>query len=118
MLYQFPRHLKRNIQCKDSIKPVSTFNDYKAFSEIVGVFRRNLYSFGDIFGDSSEMFGGSSVHPSFQQKSFSATQDGGNPTTCNDFVASESKAEYTGVPNRYLLLPNLCNLLYTEISYS
>ena len=31
--------------------------NYEAFSEKVGVFRRNLYKFVDIFGELSETFG-------------------------------------------------------------
>ena len=37
-----------------SVNPVSTFSVYEAFFEKVGDFRRNLYKFGDIFGDSLE----------------------------------------------------------------
>ena len=49
---------------KHSANPVLTFKDYEAFSEKVGIFRRNLYKFGDIFGDSSETFGDGSDQPS------------------------------------------------------
>ncbi len=51
---------------KHSVYPVTTFKDYEAFSENVGDFRRNLYKFVDIFGDSSETFGdGKLVHGSW-----------------------------------------------------
>ena len=52
-------------ECRHTVTPVlaSAFKDYKSFSEKVGVFRRNLYKFGDIFGDSSETFGDRSGHP-------------------------------------------------------
>ncbi len=49
---------------KHSANHVLTFKDYEAFSEKVGIFRRNLYKFGDIFGDSSETFGDGSDQPS------------------------------------------------------
>ena len=49
---------------KHSANPVLTFKDYEVFSEKVGIFRRNLYKFGDIFGDSSETFGDGSDQPS------------------------------------------------------
>ena len=52
------------LQSKHSANPVLTFKDYEVFSEKVGIFRRNLYKFGDIFGDSSETFGDGSDQPS------------------------------------------------------
>ena len=52
------------------------FKDYEAFSEKVGVFRRNLYKFVEIFGDALETVGdGNIVNFSAKMKSLYINRD-------------------------------------------
>ena len=103
----------RHLRIKHSLttyRHSKAFKGYETFSEKVGVFRRNLYKFGDIFGESSETFGDSSSHLSSNKNGFCATQDelgALRPATIAEH--RNPKPNTLGCAGRYLLHIRTCD---------